>query len=109
MTNSFDTREKDFESQFALEEEYEFKAKVIAAKLFGLWAANEMHLSKDESTNYSQDIINMSINSNDYENIINKIYHDFASKNISDNRSKLEHILTQKIEEAFNRLQSSIK
>lgn len=108
MVDSLGAREKNFENKFVLEEEHEFKAKAIAAKLFSIWAANEMSLSKDESEKYSQDILEMSINSNNQEKIIDKVFEDMASKNIHNSKSRLGHIFEQKLEEAITRLQKSV-
>ncbi len=100
MSQEFENRQKAYENNFALKEEQEFKARVVAAKQFGLWAASEMKLSNDEASNYSKKIIDISILDKEHQAIINEIYKDFIEKHIECTKAKLELTYQEKISEA---------
>jgi hypothetical protein len=107
MSETFDNRKKNFENQFAHKEEQEFKTKIIAAKLFSNWAADEMHLNSEETNNYTRKIIDLSILDNDLAEIVNTVYRDLSARQINCSKSRLEMVLSQKFDEAKNNIKSS--
>lgn len=95
---SFDERKKSFETKFALDEEKEFKAKVMASKLFGQWAAEEMKMAPEEVNIYSRSIINFSITAQEVDGIIEHVKNDLLKQGINQNKTELEKIFHNKLE-----------
>ncbi len=69
-------REKAQENKFALDEEVKFKIASRRRKLLGLWAAELMGLSDEESLNYARDVISFGIEDNTPGAVIRKILND---------------------------------
>ncbi len=104
MSNSLDNRQKAFENNFALQEEREFKAKAVASKLFGLWAAKEMKLPEEEMILYSKHLIELSVSSKDYDEVIDSVYHDFQKLSLEIAKSKLEATFLASLDECRRKL-----
>ena len=58
---SLTEREKAFEAKYEHDQEIAFKVHVRQIKLFGLWAASRMGLSKDEANAYAKKLIDTDI------------------------------------------------
>ena len=58
---SLTEREKAFEAKYEHDQEIAFKVHVRQIKLFGLWAAGRMGLSKDEASAYAKKLIDSDI------------------------------------------------
>jgi len=58
---SLTEREKAFEAKYEHDQEIAFKVHVRQIKLFGLWAAGRMGLSKDEANAYAKKLIDSDI------------------------------------------------
>lgn len=101
---TLDQRKKAFESKFALDEENEFKAKVMASKLFGQWAAEEMKLAPEDVNIYARSIIDFSVTSKDVEDIIDHVRDDLKNKGVSSNKTNLENIFFSKLESCRTKL-----
>lgn len=104
---TFDEREKSFETKFVLDEEKEFKAKAMASKLFGQWAAQEMQMADQDKNIYSKALIDLSITSKEFDPIISHVQDDFLKKGIKTNRARLEKVFLKKFEESRERLSNS--
>ncbi len=88
MTN-LDNREKAFENKFAHEEEVKFKTLSRKRKLLGLWAAESMGLSEEESLNYAISIVQLGIENSNPAAYINKIINDMNTKGLSITESEV--------------------
>ena len=55
--NSMDDRKSAFENKFAHDQELAFRVEARACKLFGLWLAEKMGLSDEESLVYAKTIV----------------------------------------------------
>lgn len=97
-------REKSFETKFILDEEKEFKAKAMASKLFGLWAAEEMKMAPKDINIYTKALIDLSIVSKDFDPIINHVNNDLLEAGIKSNKSKLEEVFFDKLESCKSKL-----
>ena len=53
----FEDREKGFEQKYKHDQELEFKIKVRANKLLGLWAAEKMGLSGPAADAYAKEVV----------------------------------------------------
>lgn len=105
--DGFDSRKKGFENKFALEEEQEFKAKAMASKMFGIWAAEEMLLSEEKAQEYGMKLVELSIKSKDSQAIIDLVQKDLTDSKLSYSNMQLEHILQEKFEICKNKILAS--
>ncbi len=96
--DNFDKRKKSFETKFILDEENEFKAKVMASKLFGQWAAEEMKMAAEDVNIYAKSLIDLSVTSKEFDPIIKHVEHDLLKHGIKSNESHLEEIFFNKLE-----------
>ncbi|MCT4634908.1 MAG: DUF1476 domain-containing protein [Rickettsiales bacterium] len=97
-------REKSFETKFILDEEKEFKAKAMASKLFGLWAAEEMKMAPKDINIYTKSLIDLSIASKDFDPIIDHVNNDLLEAGIQSDKSKLEEVFFDKLENCKSKL-----
>ena len=95
---ALDKRKKAFEHKFVLAEEQEFKAKVMASKLFGLWAGEKMKLEPLTTDLYVKSLVELSIHTNDYDPLINHVKDDFLKLNLKISRTKLEQMFLEKLD-----------
>ncbi len=97
-------REKAQENKFAHDEEVKFKIASRRRKLLGLWAAELMGLSDEESLNYARDIIGFGIEDNTPGAVIRKILFDteeaglkLTEKDVRAKNSEFEVIATKQL------------
>ena len=98
MSEAIKNRQQAAENQFALKGEQEFKAKAAAGKLFGLWAAEEMHLESEAANSYSQELLKLSIMNQEHAPIIEHVQHDLLKSGINFSKHKLEAIFLEKLD-----------
>ncbi len=90
MSNSFNDREKAFESKFSHDQETDFKINVRRNKLLGLWAADKLGLSDDEAEAYAKDVVKADFEEVGHEDVIRKVMGDFAEKGIDISKHLVE-------------------
>ena len=90
MSNSFDDREKAFESKFSHDQETDFKVNARRNKLLGLWAAGKLGLSEDEAEAYAQDVVKADFEEVGHEDVIRKVMGDFAEKGLDISKHLVE-------------------
>ena len=95
---TFDNRKKSFETKFILDEEKEFKAKAMASKVFGQWAAEEMKMAEADINIYATSLIDLSIVSKEFDPIISHVQHDLSKAGIKSNKAHLEEVFFDKLE-----------
>ncbi len=99
MASSINIRQKSFENNFVLQEEIDFKAKVMASKLLGLWATREMHLNQVKTQEYVKHLIELSINSNSQEQIIDHIHKSLEQKGLNYTKHRVESLFSEHLNE----------
>ena len=95
---TLDNRKKSFETKFILDEEKEFKAKAMASKLFGQWAAEEMKMAENDVNIYAKSLIDFSIVTSDFEQIIDHVEQDLLKAGIKSRKAHLEEVFFDKLE-----------
>ena len=78
---SLTEREKAFEAKYEHDQEIAFKVHVRQIKLFGLWAAGRMGLSKDEASAYAKKLIDSDIEKRGGD-ALRIVLKDFTAKGI---------------------------
>lgn len=90
MSNSFNDREKAFESKFSHDQETEFKINARRNKLLGLWAADKLGLSEDDAEAYAKDVVKADFEEVGHDDVIRKVMADFAEKGIEISKHLVE-------------------
>jgi hypothetical protein len=90
---TFDEREKNFEKQFAHDEELKFKAIARRNKLLGLWAAGLLGKSGADAESYAKEVVLADFEEAVDKDVIHKLMRDLSDKGISEQQVR-EHMLT---------------
>ncbi|MDO5757720.1 MAG: DUF1476 domain-containing protein [Rhodobacterales bacterium] len=93
--NTFKDREKAFENKYAHDEEMKFKAEARCNKLLGLWAADLMGKSGDESEAYALEVVQADFEEAGFEDVIRKVSGDLGDMADPDTiRAKRDECMT---------------
>jgi hypothetical protein len=95
VTNSFDEREKAFESKWAHDEELRFKVLARRNRLAGLWAAAEMGFSGARADEYAKAVVEAGLTGKGHDPVFAKIRDDFAAAKTA----KPDQMIRQKMTE----------
>ena len=98
MANSFEERERAYESKWAHDEELHFKVLARRNKLLGQWAAAEMGLSGLKAEEYASALVKAGLGTGK-DPVFHKLHTDFTAAKIS----KSEHAVHRKMEELFHK------
>lgn len=79
---SFDDRERAFETQFARDEEMQFRITARRNKLVGLWAAEKMGLTTEESDSYAKSVVQADFEEAGDEDVVRKLLGDLAGAGV---------------------------
>jgi len=104
MTNSFDKREKNFESKWAHDEEMRFKVYARRNKLLGLWAAGEMGVSGDAAEAYGKAVVQADFEEAGEEDVFRKIRKDFDAKGVAHSDHVIRRTMADLLEAATDQI-----
>ena len=92
----FEDREKGFEQKYKHDQELEFKIKVRANKLLGLWVAGLFGMPADEADAYAKSIIAADLERPGDDDVVEKVLADFKTRGIemTDHRLRLRMVET---------------
>jgi len=88
--SGFDDRERAFENKFEFDEEIEFKINSRMARLFGLWAAEQLGLSGQAATAYADAGVEVETAKSGRKDLIAKTEKDFTEKGLVMSYHRLE-------------------
>jgi hypothetical protein len=97
---TFDDRERAFESQYARDQEMQFKIVARRNRLLGQWAARKMGLNEAESDAYARDVIRADFEEAGDEDVIRKLLGDLISAGVEVDESAIRQALEHKTVEA---------
>ena len=97
---TFDDRERAFESQYARDQEMQFKIVARRNRLLGHWAAKKMGLTEAEADAYARDVIRADFEAAGDEDVIRKLLGDLTSAGIDLDESAIRQALQHKTVEA---------
>lgn len=103
---TFDERERAFEKKFALDEELRFKVTVRRNRLLGLWAAQIMGMTGSDAENYAKSVIKADFELPGDEDVVRKLYVDFASKNVEQSEEKIRRTMDEMRAEAMKQVEA---
>lgn len=104
---SFDDRERAFETKFARDEEMMFRVIARRNKLAGLWAAEKMGLTPEETDAYAKAVIQADFEEMGDEDVIRKLLGDLTAAQVDIDDGVLRQILDEKTVEARRQLMES--
>ena len=99
MTN-FSDREKAFESQFARDQDLQFKITARRNKLLGAWAAGLMGLTDVEAESYAKDVVRADFEEAGDEDVIRKVLGDLTSAGVDMDDARIREALHENMIEA---------
>ncbi len=105
---TFDDRERAFETQFARDQEMQFKITARRNKLLGAWAAELMGLSPVEAEAYARDVIRADFEEAGDEDVIRKLLGDLTSAGIEIDEAAIRAQVDLKSVEARRQLIESM-
>ena len=97
---TFDDRERAFESQYARDQEMQFKIVARRNRLLGHWAAKKMGLTEAESDAYARDVIRADFEEAGDEDVIRKLLGDLTSAGVEIDEAAIRQALEHKTVEA---------
>ena len=97
---TFDDRQKAFESQYARDQEMQFKVIARRNRLLGQWAAKKMGLTEAEADAYARDVIRADFEEAGDEDVIRKLLGDLTSAGVEIEESAIREALEHKTVEA---------
>lgn len=99
----FDDRGEAFEKKFAHDEALQFKAIARRNKLLGLWAADKLGLSEDETSEYAKSVVRSDFEEPGEEDVYRKIRGDFDEADVAvseaDIRGAMSDLMAQAMEQ----------
>ena len=98
--NTFNDRERAFESKFAHDEEMKFRVIARRNRLLGEWAARLMGLSQAESESYAKDVVRADFEEAGDEDVIRKVLGDLTAAGVDCDEAKIREALDHKTVEA---------
>ena len=98
--NSFDDRERAFETKFARDEELQFKLTARRNRLLGQWAAEKMGLTAEETDAYAKAVVQADFEEAGDEDVIRKLLGDLTSAGIETDDTTVRNALVEKMVEA---------
>ncbi|MBB5685589.1 DUF1476 domain-containing protein [Sphingobium boeckii] len=97
---SFNDRERAFETQFARDEELQFKLTARRNRLLGQWAAEKMGLTAEETDAYAKAVVQADFEEAGDEDVIRKLLGDLTSAGVDTDDSTVRNALVEKMVEA---------
>ena len=97
---TFDDRERAFESQYARDQEMQFKIVARRNRLLGHWAANLMGLTEVEAEAYAKDVVRADFEEAGDEDVIRKLLGDLTSAGVECDEGAIRQALEHKTVEA---------
>jgi hypothetical protein len=97
---TFDDRERAFETQFARDQEMQFKITARRNRLLGSWAAELMGLTDVEAESYAKDVVRADFEEAGDEDVVRKLLGDLTSAGVDIDEARIRDALHNKQVEA---------
>jgi len=105
---TFDERERAFENKFAREQEMTFRIVARRNRLLGVWAAELMKLTPEETDAYAKAIVQAEFEEAGDEDVVRKLYGDLVSAQVDIDEAAIRAVMDEKLVEARRQLLDSI-
>ena len=97
---TFDDRERAFESQYARDQDLQFKIVARRNRLLGQWAAKKMGLTEAEADAYARDVIRADFEEAGDDDVIRKLLGDLTTAGVEVDEAEIRKALDHKMVEA---------
>ena len=97
---TFDDRERAFESQYARDQDLQFKIVARRNRLLGQWAAKKMGLTEAEADAYARDVIRADFEEAGDDDVMRKLLGDLTTAGVEVDESEIRQALDHKMVEA---------
>lgn len=105
MSNSFNDREKSFESKFAHDAELQFKVEARRNRLLGEWAADILGKEGDEKVTYAREVIKSDFEEAGDDDVLRKVAGDLGEKvPTAEIRAKMDALMATAKEQIMTEL-----
>jgi hypothetical protein len=104
---TFDDRERAFETKFARDEEMMFRVIARRNKLVGLWAAERMGLTAEETDAYAKAVVQADFEEMGDEDVVRKVLGDLTAARVETDDAEIRKVLDEKTVEARRQLMES--
>lgn len=101
---SFEDRERAFETKFARDEEMQFRIVARRNRLVGVWAAELMKLTPEETDAYAKAVVQADFEEAGDEDVIRKLLGDLTAANVEIEDAAVRAALEAKSIEARRQL-----
>ena len=97
---TFDDRERAFESQYARDQDLQFKIVARRNRLLGQWAAKKMGLTEAEADAYARDVIRADFEEAGDDDVVRKLLGDLTTAGVEIDEAQIRQALDHKMVEA---------
>ncbi|MES2056757.1 MAG: DUF1476 domain-containing protein [Pseudomonadota bacterium] len=104
---TFDDRERAFETQYARDEEMQFRITARRNRLLGHWAAAQMKLTTEEADAYAKAVVQADFEEAGDEDVIRKLVSDLTAANIEIDEGVVRRAIEEHTIEARRQLMQS--
>lgn len=87
---TFDSRQKGFETKFAMDEEARFKAEARAAKRLGLWAAEKLGKTGADADTYAKTVMAANLDEPGFGDVIKFVDKELQAAGIKVDISEIQ-------------------
>jgi hypothetical protein len=103
---TFDDREQAFERMFVHDEDMRFRALARRNKVLGQWAAEQLGLSDQEASAYTEEIRKSVVVAQGDEQIVRKLRQDFESAGVSVSEGEIQERMNELLAKAITQIKS---
>lgn len=97
---TFDDRERAYEAKFAMDQELLFKITARRNRLLGMWAAEQMKLTPEETDAYAKAVVQAEFEEAGDEDVIRKLLGDLIAAGVDTSDAVVRQALADKQAEA---------
>jgi hypothetical protein len=101
---AFEDKERAYESKYAFDKEQEFKINARRNKLFGLWAAAQLHYDAEKASAYAKEVVMSDFDEPGDEDVFRKVNEDFKKAGLKISEQEIRTKMHQLIKEARDQL-----
>ena len=93
--STFDKREETFEKSFVHEEELHFRAEARRNKLLGLWAAEKLGKTPEQTQTYVNELVAAETAANASEVVMQRVLKDFAAGGVDQSEHQVRRVMEE--------------
>lgn len=105
---TFDDRERAFETQFARDEEMQFRLTARRNRLLGQWAATKMNLTPEETDAYAKAVVQADFEEAGDEDVIRKLVGDLTAAGVELDEAAVRLAIDEQTVEAKRQLMDTL-